>query len=283
MEQETYSMWIYDRPEDPRSNPFRQDPFVTVTQISYIREPFPWDQFPHFHKDEYELAVLNRGTDLVSLPGCIRELGAGDLLIVPPEIAHCHNYREEELQMHTIRFRAAKPEALCPLWNGRKTGIVSCPTASSQIHQLLLIVQEIAGENGGLIDGRIQSLSLSVLAIAAEQFGSSGTVIETSAPVYANDILLYLQQNIGRKITMEDLSEEFHLSPSHISRVFQKTYHTSPIHYLIYCRMRQARTYLLNEGLSAKEIAGRLAYPDVYAFIQAFKKFYGCRPEEYQG
>lgn len=106
-------------------------------------------------------------------------------------------------------------------------------------------------------------------------------MVRTSFPEYANDILTYLQTHIHEKVTMETLSQTFHLSASHISRVFSNAYHTSPINYLIYCRMRTARTYLLRSHMSTSEIAKRLAYHDVYHFIRSFEQFFGVHPDRY--
>lgn len=151
----------------------------------------------------------------------------------------------------------------------------------STVQRLLDIIQELAGENGGQIDRPVQALVLSILELVLPELRASGTVIRTSFPEYANDILTYLQTHIHEKVTMETLSQTFHLSASHISRVFSNAYHTSPINYLIYCRMRTARTYLLRSHMSTSEIAKRLAYHDVYHFIRSFEQFFGVHPDRY--
>ena len=151
-------------------------------------------------------------------------------------------------------FLAVKPQMmealLQPLkftFDERPSRFVLCSMAAGLS---IARIQELAGENGGQIDRPVQTLVLSILELVLPELRASGTVVRTSFPEYANDILTYLQTHIHEKVTMETLSQTFHLSASHISRVFSNAYHTSPINYLIYCRMRTARTYLLRSHMS---------------------------------
>ena len=95
-------------------------------------------------------------------------------------------------------------------------------------------------------DPLIQTIGLTLLQLTLESLQKKGRAVELSCPPYANDILTYLQSHTEEKVSMEDVAREFHLSQAHIFRVFRQTYHISPINYLIYCKMRQARVPILN-------------------------------------
>lgn len=108
-----------------------------------------------------------------------------------------------------------------------------------------------------------------------------GAPTPTSSPEYAGDILSYLQTHVYEKVTMESLSQRFNLSPAHLSRVFLKTYHTSPIHYFNYCRVHAACGLLSTQRMPIPQIAKKLCYHDTSHFVRTFRHFVGCRPEEY--
>ncbi|MCD8054845.1 MAG: AraC family transcriptional regulator [Lachnospiraceae bacterium] len=277
-------MFIYEDPQLAAS-PFFQPPFLPVTQLGYMERPFPWTQYPHFHEDEYELFFLPAGASLLNLPGCMQPMHEGSLCLIPPRIAHCHTGDDgasAPLAFYSIRFRASRQNT--PLWERLQalpTTVVPDAENVPAICRLIDLAFDQSQKHSGKIDDLTQSLLQPALQLAAEELLQRGQTIPTNAPVYANDILTYLQQNIGNPVTMEDVSREFHLSQSHIFRVFTKTYHTSPIHYLIYCRMRQARTYILDQHLRAEEIAPKLAFNNTYHFIKTFEKFYGCPPDRY--
>ena len=275
-------MWIFDRGQ-PGNNPYTQEPYQQITQLSYMTRPMPWRPYPHFHEDEFEITMLESGNFTLELPGHTIDLGAGSAVLVPPRIAHAYVHRSGVLHSHAIRFRD-QPQR-CGRWRRLTAGdacyLENCAQSSSA-WELAGLIQHVAAENGGIIDARVQTLAQGIMELMAKEFQTHRTAVPADTPEYANDILIYLQTHIHEKVTMEDLSRIFHLSASHISRVFSRAYHTSPINYLIYRRMQAARLYLLRGELPVAEIAKRLSYHDTYHFPRAFEQFFGCPPERYR-
>lgn len=276
-------MYIYDKPGFEKS-PYRQTPFVPITQVGHLQKPLPWIQYPHIHEDEYEISFITQGSGILNLPGTVLPLTKRSITIIPPKVAHCYgkDHEEQEMEYYVIRFRAGSSDS--PVQR-QLEALDTATTADAEklpyIQMLFDIILALAADTEGKIDETIQTISLSILQMTADELRRNGRTVITHTPVYANDILRYLQNHVDRTVTLEDLSQEFHLSPSHISRVFLKTYHTSPIHYLIYCRMREARTFILNQNMPSREIARRLAYKTTYHFVKAFESFYGCHPDQY--
>lgn len=273
-------MWIYDRPQSGVETP-PVLPRLHVTQLSYMPRPLPWLKYPHIHQEEYELSYVLSGHGTLCLPGSTRPLARGSLVLVPPGTAHYyHSSSGEDLEYYALRIhQGCDPETA-----GQLSALGSCTAQSSCIgalQSLLDAVSGLASQNGGVIDRTIQIIFLAIWELTDQELSRLGEKIDISIPEYANDILCYLQEHLHEKITLADLSQQFNLSASHISRVFSKAYHVSPIQYLIMSRMSRARTYILNERLPPAEIARRLAYGDTYQFVSAFTKFFGCRPEEY--
>lgn len=269
-------MWLFDR-DTPESNPYEHAPFCRITQISYLPQRLAWTPYPHFHENEFELDIVTKGNVFAHLPGSVMQMTEGDFISIPPNVAHCIRYNESgEVEHHAVRFSSDSqrewPQDIIFATSSAKIGM---------IRQLLMIIQDIAEENDALIDARVQTLALAVLEIAEKEFESSGMKIAAETTEYANEILRYLQKNTHRRITMEDLSQTFHLSASHISRIFSKTYLTSPINYLIYCRMREARAALMSGNVSTARLSKELAFHNTYHFVHTFQKFFGCHPDDY--
>lgn len=275
-------MFVYDK-NIKESNPFTSPPFVRFTQISSVPHSFPWTTYPHFHTKEYELVFVVQGKGLLQLPGISYPLTIGSVALIPPNIAHFYQDEADSSFAHyAIRFLGFENGS--SLFNALKcTQPVFVQSKQIEpIKSLMDMQQRFTKENGGIIDQKVQTLCLLILEMVQEELAHSGHEIITHAPEYANDLLVYLQNHIYSKVTLEEISRHFSLSQSHLSRVFFKTYHISPINYLIYCRMRQARVYILNENMPSAEIAKRLAYKTTYHFTKTFEKFYGCKPDEYQ-
>ena len=275
-------MWIYNR-TNSSSNPFRGSPFVFITQVSYFSRPLTWTPYPHFHAEDCECTFILQGSGVLNLPGCQKPLSAGTMLCIPPGVAHFYQIGEgENLEHVTVRFRSFENGS--PLERLSAEGQVRMgQTVQPELYrQMFEMMEPLFHSSDGIVDQKIQTLCLLFLETLQIELCAGGGIVPTHTPEYANDILIYLQKNIGRKITLENLAEHFSLSQSHLSRVFLKTYHICPINYLIYSRMRQAHIFILQDNLPPAEIARRLAYHNTYHFTKAFEKFFHCRPEEYR-
>ncbi len=88
----------------------------------------------------------------------------------------------------------------------------------------------------------------------------------------------FLETNFEQKITLAQMAEMTHLSPSHFSTEFRRLFGVPPVDYLIRLRLRQAAYLLPDHNLSVGEIASRVGYEDIYQFSKIFKKHFGHAP-----
>lgn len=100
--------------------------------------------------------------------------------------------------------------------------------------------------------------------------------------VVAAEIQRYLLEHISEKITINDLSQRFHLSPTACKKCFQ-LYAGEPIHqWLISRRMTLAAQLLERSDLSVLQIAQAVGYDGTSQFNAFFKKRFGVSPREYR-
>lgn len=275
---------VYEN-EKLKDSPFWQPPFIPISNLTYLPNTVAWMLYPHFHEAEYEISYIAEGQGILNLPGCLLPIKAGAVTIVPAQVAHCYLDGEDpdhRMSYYTLRFRTdgVETELLSELKRiGTCTAVDPELTALCAQMFRTISIHLTGGEYRS--DPLIQTIGLALLQLTLESLQKGGRTIELSCPPYANDILAYLQNHTGEKISMEDVAREFHLSQAHIFRVFRQTYHISPINYLIYCKMRQARTLILKHRMSTEEIAKQLAYSNVYHFARIFNRFFGCTPERY--
>lgn len=276
--------FVYEN-EKLKDSPFWQPPFIPISNLTYLPNTVPWMLYPHFHAAEYEVSYIAQGQGVLNLPGHLLPIQAGTVTIVPAKVAHCYldgNDPDRRMSYHTLRFRTDGPETEL-LSELKRLG--ACTAADPEL--TTLCAQLFQAISIRLTDGEersnplIQTMGLALLQLTLESLQKNGRAVELSCPPYANEILTYLQSHIEEKVCMEDVAREFHLSQAHIFRVFRQTYHISPINYLIYCRMRQARVLILKHRMSTEDIAKQLAYSNVYHFVRTFKRFFGCTPEQY--
>lgn len=94
--------------------------------------------------------------------------------------------------------------------------------------------------------------------------------------------IVYMRNNLGGKITLEDLAIMNNLSSSHFSLLFKKNTGMSPLDYFIHLKLQQACLQLLTSGVKIKNIASDLGYDDPYYFSRLFKKYMKISPLQYR-
>lgn len=92
--------------------------------------------------------------------------------------------------------------------------------------------------------------------------------------------LLYIHENYGTEITLNDLAEYLHLSPSHLSRLFRKEVGTSFIDYLVSYRVDRARQLIRQSDLDLKTIGEQVGFHGYNYFLRTYKEKTGRTPSQ---
>lgn len=95
-----------------------------------------------------------------------------------------------------------------------------------------------------------------------------------------DEILSYINQNIENPLTIEELAEQFYLSPSYLCRIFKASTGTTINKYVIAKRISFAKV-LLSSGCSVQETCGKCGFGDYSNFLKAFTKAVGISPKKY--
>ena len=91
-------------------------------------------------------------------------------------------------------------------------------------------------------------------------------------------VVLYLEHNCQRKLSLREIAASVGLSPSRLGALFVTDLEVSPMRHLKAVRMRQARALLQSSKLNVKEIAAHVGFNDVSHFVRDFSRLYGKSP-----
>lgn len=98
----------------------------------------------------------------------------------------------------------------------------------------------------------------------------------------AHKIAKHLKQNLNRRITIEQLSDQFHTSPTGIKNGFKAVYGTSIYSFARRQKMLAAAKDLCTTNCSVLEIAGKYGYDNGSKFAKAFGQSLGLTPGNYR-
>lgn len=98
---------------------------------------------------------------------------------------------------------------------------------------------------------------------------------------YTISAIKYINSHLHDHITLNDLANNVNISKEYLCRIFKSDTKESINHYINQQKVELAKTYLIQNKLSIKEIAYTLGYSSESYFIQVFKKNTSMTPEKY--
>ena len=103
-----------------------------------------------------------------------------------------------------------------------------------------------------------------------------------AASVSAKRALAYINQNYFRRITLETVAEEVHVTPSYLSMLFKQQTGLRLIEYLNRCRIEKSKELIRAGDLKIYEIAYRVGYQDEKYFHIMFKRYTGMTATQFR-
>lgn len=92
----------------------------------------------------------------------------------------------------------------------------------------------------------------------------------------------YIENHYNEELSIEMLAGLSHYSERHFIRIFNETYKTTPVNYIITLRIRSACQLLKENHISISDIALLCGFNNSNYFSRIFKKQLGITPTEYR-
>jgi two-component system response regulator YesN len=83
-------------------------------------------------------------------------------------------------------------------------------------------------------------------------------------------------------LSLERISENVHVSPFHLARIFKTATGTTVMDYVTLVRMDKAKDLMRNPRLSLKEISSLVGYRDQNYFSRVFRRLNGTTPTSFR-
>lgn len=92
--------------------------------------------------------------------------------------------------------------------------------------------------------------------------------------------LLFIHENYAQELSLNDLANQLHVSPTYLSRLFRKEVGTSFIDYLVSYRIDKARQLILQTNLDLKTIGEQVGFRGYNYFLRVYKEKTGHTPSQ---
>lgn len=282
-----------------------QPDYELATMLSpYVRGGMEHWRGPWFIENavvlDYLLVYVGAGAGKFSVAGETFEVGAGDLIWIPPNtwhemrgyaprmfVAYLHFdlvYDPERSPRvpRALRYAAGPHELLHPPWLRRPIADWrgKLPVVNRQAIYALM-KQTIAEHRGAHQPLRVSGLMLQLLGEIALGLSPSTSAAGAHWPAVRRAAeKIVAKPEVG--LDLRALARSAHMSQSHFRKLFRETHGESPRALQARARMQKACELVLHSGLALTQIAARLGFSTVHNFSRAFKHATGVSPSEYR-
>ena len=96
-----------------------------------------------------------------------------------------------------------------------------------------------------------------------------------------SNVQKYIVNHIEDRLSLNEISAVFGLSPNYLSALFKKTCNVGFSEYITQKKISRAKSLLLEQDLKIYEVADKLGFESAFYFSKVFKKVEGVSPREY--
>lgn len=234
----------------------------------------------HYH-NEYELYYLLDGQTTYFIEDKIFSIEKGNFVFIPKGIPHrtdqlSSRYNERLLLNFGEEMIYEKTRPLLALLS--ETSVIHIPDAHiPELEALFLKIESEYHENApgkeALLEVYIHEL---LILLCRYRIQPELSIPKADQMVY--DVSEYIRQNYAQDITLAQLSNQFWINESHLSRKFKQVTGIGVNQYITYVRISNAERLLRQTNLSVTEIAGKCGFNDSGYFSAVFKKHNGETP-----
>jgi AraC-like DNA-binding protein len=133
---------------------------------------------------------------------------------------------------------------------------------------------------------RCSSLALELLSLVLASWASMGSPPRGAAIENASErfdtVLRYMEEQLHRKITRDELARLVHLHPGYFDRVFRAHFGMAPMQMLRALRLRRAQELLEGTSETLQNISLRCGFSDAVHLSHVFRARVGQTPNEYR-
>ena len=256
-------------------------------------------EYTEHHHTECEFSMCLTGSGVYRVGSFEYEFKSGDIFIFASDEVHCitNIYPSDAIDLFNIHFEprliwASGDMSTLPLlmlFNERSdsfSNMIDRENPNTETIKTLLFDIENQFKTDKLgSDLKIKLDVYNILLLLLNEYGYVNQRGESSPNTLIfrqlSDAMNYINENLSRSLTLDEVAHVATMSKSYFSTVFKKYNGISPWNYITIKRVEKAISLLKNSGLSKTEIAGQCGFASPANFYKAFANITGKTPSYY--
>ncbi len=263
-----------------RSEPQIRDR-LTLRSVASAKYEGDWNSIPHAH-GYTELFYIVGGDGQFRIDNDLFPVRANQLVVVNPNIVHTEvSYEAHPLEYIVVGIEGTELSA--PDNGDNRFCIFSFPEANQALWCMQNILRERQNrelEYETLCQAYMDILIVQIMRCARLSVAHAATGQRLNRQ--CSIIRHYIDTHYKERLTLDQLADQANANKHYLAHAFKKEYGTSPINYMISCRVREGKRLLLETDYSLTQIAHILGFSSASYFSQTFRRVEGMSPKEYR-
>ncbi len=240
---------------------------------------------PHEHGNRFEIVYVCSGNPSFSIGDQSYVLSGGDVFVTQPHQIHGTSSLPVSVsEMYWIQLELTECSdslflsAQAQRTLAQKLHNLPSPVIATDLTEMKKLVQSgfrtaMSGQNPQLTSQYLTLFLYLVLEYAEHTQAKITPDMENA--------VRYIENNLDRNITLEELAGISHLSVSQFKQKFKRQLGVAPRQFINSHKIRKAKE-MIRQGLSTSEISDRLGFESASYFITVFRRYTSCTPGEYR-
>lgn len=207
------------------------------------------------------------------------EISPGHLVIIPPGGYHqfiAENVKSYERCVLNIFPSLLGEELLHKAFDGKD--IVKLSGRSRIKDNLIHLMNCLKNVENGDFAYICDSVATDIV-FGIKNLSPSGNSLPEFLPAKMVDVMGYINEHFTENVTMDMLSEMFHISVSSLCHNFKESYGISIKKFILEKRMN-ASNMALQQGENPEEVCEKFGFSNYSTFYRDYKKHFGIAPSE---
>jgi AraC family transcriptional regulator of arabinose operon len=267
--------------DEQKINPLTRDLYLCELAEILVKRDTLWSE--HVKMEDHLLIYCTKGGGIIQISNDLVPFGQNQYCIIPQGFI----FKIQTGQVDPSVFLTCK-------FNGEKSRIMEkdftvvrdlIPSVNNRVANRIMLFDELFNNlTKGFYNANYPYINLCfghLLATFIYASKTSDDLMEEQNPGISRSIQ-FMEQNLNRKLTLDDIADEAGYSPSYLTMIFRKKTGYSPLSYFSHLKISKACEYLDFSKLKIKEISFLMGYSDPYYFSKDFQKKMGLSPRNYR-
>lgn len=251
----------------------------------------------HHTHNAYEITCVLAGRRMLYIHGRQYVLDPNHVVIIPEGIPHktvsCDNNLQESVSIQYTadfleRLLGEHAQELVDMLSNMAMVLELSEPSRQVVEKQVRALVAVSNEQSGMKELRLKTAFLNVLLTLyqeVEELYKNTSAAErqamTKSDTVFQEIIAYLDANYRQRVTLEAMSEKFHLSKSRLSLKLNQYLGMSWVSYINFLRIQDAQKMLETSYSNISEVAASVGFDSLTHFERVFKKIIGKTPTEY--